>query len=436
MKPLQPDPQQEMPSRIRDDGHSVPSSTAPSRLSKFAVALVILLFIDLGFVLVESSRTAGTVAMDLSKEVPASVQAAAPTTLSVSVNTATPAATQPAHETPTTSPTASPTPVPTQILDLATSEPTVTLTQAPTPTDRITLTATALATSTLSVSSTTQLSLTIGASGCAETTGKLITDTITSRVLGHALPVQIYLPPCYDSTRFTYPALYLIQGSAFTIGEWAADGVTQVADREMSAGSLPPFIIVMPASDLDYGDSSVYTYSSGGKGSWEDFMINDLIPVIESKYGAWPSREGRAIGGISRGGYWSLEIGFTHSDLFAAIGGHSPSITADELIGAPANFSMVSYIRSLDLVKTTRIFLDAGSTDWAQRGVTQLTSDLDARGITYTVSSGEGGHDDTYWASRIPDYLAFYSANWPHTAPARPARAGNPNDNQQEVDKP
>jgi enterochelin esterase-like enzyme len=259
---------------------------------------------------------------------------------------------------------------------------------------------------------------------CEKPVGQLVTDTVKSKVLGREMQVHVYLPPCYDKSKHVYPALYLIQGSAYRFGEWVEDGVPRIADLHMSLGILPPFIIVMPASDLDGGSYSRYTYSVKGKGSWEDFIVNELVPAIEDRYGAWKHRDGRAIGGISRGGYWSLEIGFANPDKFSAVGGHSPSIMPDKLIGTPANFSMLTLARSVEALKTMRIYLDAGDRDWAQSGVKRLSRDLDAKGIPYTVSSGDGAHEDAYWASRVPDYLAFYSATWPRIARAKPASTG------------
>jgi enterochelin esterase-like enzyme len=263
---------------------------------------------------------------------------------------------------------------------------------------------------------------------CESPVGRLLTDTVQSKVLGRSLQVHVYLPPCYNAAKHVYPTLYLIQGSAFRFGEWVEDGVPRIADLHMSLGILPPFIIVMPASDLEGGNYSKYTYSVKGKGSWEDFMVNELVPAIESRYSAWKDRAGRAIGGISRGGYWSLQIGFANPDKFSAVGGHSPSITSAQLIGVPANFSMLSLAKSIEALKTQRIYLDAGDRDWAQVGARRLAADLDAKGITYTLSIGEGAHLDSYWASRVPDYLAFYSATWPRIARAKPATTVAPSD--------
>ena len=248
---------------------------------------------------------------------------------------------------------------------------------------------------------------------CGDEAGALRTDQVKSAVLGLALPVQVYLPPCYDDAQYAYPTLYLIQGLGYTIGQWVNDGAARDADQGILSGRLPPFIMVMPANDWMSGSNSRYSYTSRGKGSWEDFIVNELVPAMDVRYSTWDNRAGRAIGGISRGGYWSLEIAFTHTDLFSAAGGHSPAITPDYLVGTPDDFTMLDLVRSTRTLKSLRIFLDAGTDDVTQTGVYQLAAELGARQIPYTGRIGSGRHDDAYWSAQMTEYLAFYTLNWP-----------------------
>jgi enterochelin esterase-like enzyme len=193
-----------------------------------------------------------------------------------------------------------------------------------------------------------------------------------------------------------------------------------VADIQMSLGTLPPFIIVMPGADMRAGDASVYAWSNSGQDSYEGFFVDELVPFIENKYSTWETREGRAIGGISRGGYWSIEIGFANPGKFAKVGGHSPSV-GQMLVNMPANFSMLDTAKSVGLLHTQRIWLDAGDADWARFDAKKLAEDLDNKGIDYSLDIGRGSHEDSYWSARIPEYLQFYASSWPRTARAKQA---------------
>jgi enterochelin esterase-like enzyme len=260
---------------------------------------------------------------------------------------------------------------------------------------------------------------------CANPTGQLVTEVLQSKVTVVPIVVHVYLPPCYDPQHYVYPTLYLIHGTAYEQGGWLRNGITRVADVQMSLGVLPPFIIVMPGADMRAGEASKYSWTNRGRGSYEDFLVNELVPYIEANYSTWASREGRAIGGISRGGYWAIEIAFAHPDLFSVVGGHSPSVFS-KLVGIPPNFSMLNYAPSVDALRALRIWLDSGDRDWARWDMKKLTDDLDAAGVPYTVDIGSGGHEDDYWTSRVPEYLAFYAADWPRAARAKQALAANP----------
>ncbi len=255
---------------------------------------------------------------------------------------------------------------------------------------------------------------------CPVPTGTLVTETIDSQVTPLPITVHVYLPPCYNAQEYEYPTLYLIHGTAYEQGGFIKNGLPRLAELQMGVGTLPPFIIVMPGADMHAGDASKYSWTNWGKGSYDDFFVNELMPFIDSKYSTWKNREGRAIGGISRGGYWAVEIGFAHPDLFSAVGGHSPS-TGTMLVNMPAGFTMIQTARSIDDLRTLRIWLDAGDGDWARVDAKMLSAELNENGVSNTLTIGQGIHEDAYWNSRFNDYLNFYAQGWPRVARAHQA---------------
>ncbi|MBN1180121.1 MAG: hypothetical protein JXD18_12990, partial [Anaerolineae bacterium] len=141
----------------------------------------------------------------------------------------------------------------------------------------------------------------------------------------------------------------------------------------------------------------------------EGLIVNELLPHIKATYRTWADRLGWAIGGISRGGVWSLEIGFRHPDLFATVGAHSPALSVNypHPLFDPFNLAAEPGVR------TQRIYLDAGNADWARVGAERLHLTLQELGVPHEYTIGEGDHVDAYWAQMLPAYLAFYAAAWP-----------------------
>ncbi|HTP09624.1 MAG TPA: alpha/beta hydrolase-fold protein [Anaerolineae bacterium] len=239
---------------------------------------------------------------------------------------------------------------------------------------------------------------------CAETQGRVMDGYFRSDIVGRRQHYYIYLPPCYDANSdVRYPVVYLLHGIPMDEHHWLDEGVVAVADKLFSSGELPPFIMVMP-----HGDYSLYTDTSGGDKSFEDVFVNELMPAIDSRFRTLADAEHRAIGGISRGGVWALEIAFRHPELFDAVGGHSPALSVNR---ATDDYDPLVLAKSAPIDKL-RIFLDAGDQDWTRAGTQELSKVLASRYIPYTFTGGKGDHDYPYWASQVEAYLRFYGAPW------------------------
>ena len=220
---------------------------------------------------------------------------------------------------------------------------------------------------------------------------------------GDEQPYRIYLPPCYDRSGQRYPVLYLLHGWPYDEYHWDKLGVDEAADEGIAEGTLAPFIIVLPG-----GSEALYVNTSGGDHSFEGQVINDLIPHVDATYRTRPERAGRAIGGISRGGVWSLEIALLHADLFAAVGAHSPALSVNL---APPPYDPF-YLLGEPGVEALRIYLDTGDLDWTRKSTEALHEALNGRGLVHQFALHEGRHDNELWADHVEEYLTFYAAGW------------------------
>jgi enterochelin esterase-like enzyme len=241
---------------------------------------------------------------------------------------------------------------------------------------------------------------------CAGEGGRVETGTYVSQILGREMPYRIYLPPCYGVEDSVYPTLYLLHGYPFNESHWDRLGVDEAVDEGIRAGIYSPFLVVMP--NCDPSPEGIFVNTSGGDFSVEGLVVNELIPHVDQTYRTWAEREGRAIGGISRGGVWSLEIGFRRSNLFAAVGAHSAALVVNYPLPAYDPFNLAAD----PAVGTLRIWLDAGDVDWARGGVEELHRTLEGLGVVHEYVVGEGPHEDEYWSRMLPIYMAFYTAGW------------------------
>ncbi len=239
--------------------------------------------------------------------------------------------------------------------------------------------------------------------------GQIVQGTYPSEAAGNSA-YRVYLPPCYDPDGPAYPTLYMLPGNIYRDEVWDRLGIDEAAEKAINEGKITPFMIVMADS------GTLLNNTSGGDWSYETQIVEDLIPFIEREYCAWAEPRGRAIGGMSRGGYWSLEIAFRHPDMFASVGGHSASLY--DLYGGPDVIPQATGLAN-DLGEL-RIYFDIGESDGFLYNIRQLHEDMESAGIQHVWMLNEGRHNEAYWSSHIEEYLKWYAEPWPLAREAYP----------------
>lgn len=234
--------------------------------------------------------------------------------------------------------------------------------------------------------------------------GRIETGTFPSLTAG-PMAYRVYLPPCYGVDGRTYPTLYLLPGNVHTDAIWDTLGVDETAEAGITTGSWPPFLIVMADGGW------IANNSSGGPGSYESVILNDLMPYVEQTHCAWAEPAGRAIGGLSRGGYWALEIAFRFPEQFASVGGHSAALL-DTYAWPAVNPQYTGLSQTLGEL---RIYLDIGANDYVIHNIRQLHEEMETAvpPIPHTWVLNDGRHEEAYWQAHLPEYLAWYAEPWP-----------------------
>ena len=157
---------------------------------------------------------------------------------------------------------------------------------------------------------------------------ELITHEIDSKeIAGNLVGIssvrkfQVYLPDEYDvKENELYPVLYWIPG-------WR-NGLTgytypRAIDDAIADGTIPATIAVF----IDVHEGIAFL-NSQVFGNWENFIISELIPFIDSEYRTIPDPLARALMGHSMGGYSSLMLPVLHPDVWGSIGGNDPAYWA------------------------------------------------------------------------------------------------------------
>lgn len=252
---------------------------------------------------------------------------------------------------------------------------------------------------------------------CPEERGRFVTfDDFRSEVAGENLRYRVYIPPCYLQTQKRYPYVILIHGLRSTDLQWDEIGVDEALDAAIRSGALGPMILVLPYFGA-LGAENTFPPDP----SYETVILEELVPAIERDFCTINNRQYRAIGGISRGGFWAYSIGMRHPDVFGIIGGHSASFDTNN---APAAFNPLELALNGPALQQAnqRMYIDNAASDPAGTGLELFSSRLSSRGIPHTyVINPTGDHTDEYWAAHVNEYLAFYGRDWPRTTAELPS---------------
>ena len=128
-----------------------------------------------------------------------------------------------------------------------------------------------------------------------------------SKLINTTLPYNVILPADYDTARTTrYPVLYLLHGLDGHYSDWISR--TNIADY----ASEYRLIVVMPEGDDGwYTDSATVTTDK-----YESYILQELLPDVQQRYRTIEARYGRAIAGLSMGGYGAIKFGLKSPQMF------------------------------------------------------------------------------------------------------------------------
>lgn len=142
------------------------------------------------------------------------------------------------------------------------------------------------------------------------------TYKLRSAATGDERLFNVLLPADYSSSLRRYPVLYLLHGYGDNHTTWSTwtNLSGYAANREM--------IVVMPDGSRSFFINS----AANPEARFEDFIIAELIPYVDSQFRTIPLRRARAIAGNSMGGYGAMILGLKHPGMFAAIGSFSGAV--------------------------------------------------------------------------------------------------------------
>lgn len=264
--------------------------------------------------------------------------------------------------------------------------------------------------------------------------------TVASSILGRAVPYCVILPPGYDrQPDRRFPVLYLLHGLGGSEQTLVQQGIWSLVEDLLEDGRIGEFLVVTPN-----GGRSFYVNSRDGRNRYEDFFLREFLPAIDRAYRTRPERAGRAISGLSMGGYGALRFAFKYPDRFVAVSAHAAALMEELPRGAAAAGGLspalailtgpfgspldpdyyraqspFALARQGEGLQRLKIYFDCGDEDGYgfDAGARALHRLLESRGIAHEFRIVPGGHDWRYFAAQLPASLEFHSRAFGLTPP-------------------
>jgi len=226
---------------------------------------------------------------------------------------------------------------------------------------------------------------------------------------GRRQPVDVYLPPGYDaSSSRRYPVFYLLHGFPGRPGAFLLTvrmGV--VEDVLLARRRVRPFILVMP-----FGSTGTFTDKEWVDGvrpgqGWATFVTRDLVRAIDARYRTIANGRGRAIGGLSEGGYGAINIALHHPREFRVVESWSGYELADPIrsIFGHDRERLTANSPQLRLADTARALRGSHDYFWFYTGSDdnflhqnrQFAASLKRLGVSNRFLVRRGGHNWALW---------------------------------------
>ncbi len=152
--------------------------------------------------------------------------------------------------------------------------------------------------------------------------GELRHEVFASSILGREMPLTVYVPDGYETSRQSYPVLYLLHGAGGDQNSWAERGhIKETADALIKSGDVPPTLIVMPGCPGCW-------WVDGAKDRAETAFWDELVPIVAKRYRTITTRDGQLVAGLSAGGYGAVRFALKYADRLAAVAAFSPAVYA------------------------------------------------------------------------------------------------------------
>ncbi len=225
--------------------------------------------------------------------------------------------------------------------------------------------------------------------------------------------MYVYTPAGYEDNQNKYPVFYLLHGGGGDEDAWTTLGrECQIMDNLISEGKAKPMIVVMPngnpGQEAAFTDAPVTTEMQApydmGAGKFEESMVKDIIPYIESHFRVIAGSDNRALAGLSMGGMQTITLTDNYPGMFGYIGVMSMGLVDMSTMGLKPDPEQDAKFEALKNSGYKLYWVGVGKEDFLYKSVQNLRNALDKHGLKYTYRESTGGHSWANWRIYLSEF--------------------------------
>ena len=223
--------------------------------------------------------------------------------------------------------------------------------------------------------------------------------------------MTVYTPAGYEADYRNYPVLYLLHGMGGDEEAWVATGrVAQIMDNLIAEGRVAPMIVVMPNGCMRHDAAPGYSsegfykpYMSGSMdGSFEAYFP-DIVEWVDAHYRTYPTKERRAIAGLSMGGFHAMQISKRYPDMFDYVGLFSAAIYRGKE-GVSMYENLEEAIAEQFDKGVALYWIGIGKDDFLYDENVKFRALLDSKEYEYEYVESDGGHTWRNWCCYLTQF--------------------------------
>jgi len=246
-----------------------------------------------------------------------------------------------------------------------------------------------------------------------------VETSFVSAAIGGPFHFEVYLPAGYDSSGKRYPVLYVLHGLPSSASAYTSLGFVE---RAVDAVGNPAIVVVPQGARAGESDPEYVDHGPGDR--WATAIATELPRVVDARFRTIRSRNGRALIGISAGGYGAMQLALNHLDEFSVVESWSgyfhptdPTGTKPLSLGAGTDVhALLPTVRHALRSTKTFIAFYVGRSDWRFLAENEaFNQELTEDRVAHVFRAYPGGHDQGLWQRYAAPWLELALV---HLAPA------------------